>query len=86
MAGPSALPTRDTGPVHGDLVLSRLAQAAVEIEDQATDAEPDTVGLRIGDDSTGVLFLGDLRTLQRLIAEADRQLTRLHRHRRAPGR
>jgi hypothetical protein len=40
--------------------------------------------VRIGDDSTGVLLQGDLRTVQRLIVEADRQLTHLQHHRQSP--
>jgi hypothetical protein len=78
---PRVLPARDKGPVCGTLVLTHLAEAAVDVEDQATDAGPTTVSVRIGDDQTGVLLQGDLRTVQRLIIEADRQLTYL-RHRR----
>jgi hypothetical protein len=83
---PRVLPLRDKGPVTGNLVLTRLAHATVELEDQATEAEPGTVALRIGDDNTGVLLQGDLRTVQRLIVEADRQLTYLQHHRNAPRR
>jgi hypothetical protein len=78
---PRVLPTHDKGPVHGTLVLSQLAHAVVELEDQATTSEPGTVSLRMGDDVSSVLLQGDLRTVQRLVHEADRLLTRLA-HRR----
>jgi hypothetical protein len=84
MLDPRVLPLRDKGPVNGNLVLTRLAQATVDVEDQATEAEPGTVSVRIGDDNTAVLLQGDLRTVQRLIVEADRQLSYLQHHRRAP--
>jgi hypothetical protein len=83
MLDPRVLPLRDKGPVNGNLVLTRLAHATIELEDQATEAEPSTVSLRIGDDNTGVLLQGDLRTVHRLIVEADRQLTYLHHHRQS---
>jgi hypothetical protein len=86
MLDPRVLPLRDKGPVNGNVVLTRLAHARVDLEDQATEAEPSTVSLRIGDDNTGVLLQGDLRTVHRLIVEADRQLTYLHHHRQAPRR
>ena len=84
MLDPRVLPLRDKGPVNGHLVLTRLAEATVDVEDQATEAEPGTVSVRIGDDNTGVLLQGDLRTVQRLIVEVDRQLTYLHHHRQSP--
>jgi hypothetical protein len=84
MLDPRVLPLRDKGPVTGNLVLTRLAQATVDLEDQATEAEPGVVSLRIGDDNTGVLLQGDLRTVQRLIVEADRQLSYLQHHRQSP--
>lgn len=77
MLDPRVLPAQDKGPVHGTLVLSQLAHAAVELEDQATPAEPGTVSLRVGDDVTCVMLQGDLRTVQRLVHEADRLLTQL---------
>lgn len=82
MLDPRVIPPRDKGPVRGNLVLVQLADAVVEVEDQATEAQPGTVSLRIGDDHTGVLLQGDLRTVQRLITEADRQLTNLRHGRR----
>ena len=84
MLDPRVLPLRDKGPVNGTLVLTRLAQAMVDVVDQATEAEPGTVSVRIGDDNTSVLLQGDLRTVQRLIVEADRQLTYLQHRRQAP--
>jgi len=81
---PRVLPLRDKGPVKGNLILTRLAHATVDLEDQATEAEPGTVSLRIGDDNAGVLLQGDLRTVQRLIVEADRQLSYLQHHRQSP--
>jgi hypothetical protein len=84
MLDPRVLPLRDKGPVHGNLVLARLGHATVDVEDQATEAEPGTVSVRIGDDNTGVLLQGDLRTVHRLIVEADRQLTYLQHHRQSP--
>jgi len=73
-------------PVRADVVLSQLARAGVELEDQATDTRPETVSLRIGDESTGVLFCGDLGVVQRLIVEAGRQLRHLQHRRGSPHR
>jgi hypothetical protein len=84
MLDPRVLPLKDKGPVQGTLVLSQLGQAIVEIEDQATVDEPGTVALRLGDENTAVMLQGDLRTIQRLIVEADRQLSHLQHHRGWP--
>lgn len=84
MLDPRVLPPKDKGPVRGTFVLSRLGEAIVEIEDQATMSEPGTVALRMGDESAAVLLQGDLRTIQRLIVEADRQLSHLQHHRETP--
>ena len=81
MLDPRVLPTHDKGPVHGTLVLSQLAHAVVELEDQATPSEPGTVSLRVGDGVSCVMLQGDLRTVQRLVHEAERLLTQLD-HRR----
>ncbi|HEY8526086.1 MAG TPA: hypothetical protein VIL48_14040 [Acidimicrobiales bacterium] len=86
MLDPRVLPLKDKGPVRATLVLSRLGQATVDVEDQATASDPGTVSLRMGDENTAVLLQGDLRTVQRLIIEADRQLTHLRHARECPGR
>jgi hypothetical protein len=84
MLDPRVLPLKDKGPTRGTFVLSRLGHASVEVEDQATADDPGTVSVRMGDDDTAVVLQGDLRTIQRLIVEADRQLSHLQHHRRSP--
>ncbi len=81
MLDPRVLPMKDKGPVQATFVLSRLALASVDLEDQATPGEPGTVSLRMGDDNAAVLLQGDLRTIHRLIVEADRQLMHLQTRR-----
>jgi hypothetical protein len=86
MADPTVRVRATEPPVHADLVLTRLACADVDLEDQATEAEPDTVLLRIGDAHAGVLLCGDLVAVQRLITKADRQLAHLSDDRQATRR
>jgi hypothetical protein len=74
--------TAEERQVHGEMVLTRLAGATIEVEDQATAEAPAEAMLRIGDRAAGVRFVGDLVTIQRLMAEADRQVTRLYWERR----
>jgi hypothetical protein len=77
------LPRRDESPVHSELVLTHLARATVELEDLATDSSPSEAMVRIGDDTAGIRLVGDLITIQGLLADADRQLTHLHQQRRS---
>lgn len=86
MLDPRVLPAHDKGPVHGYVVFSHLAEAEIELEDQATEDMPGTVSLRIGDEVSGVLLQGDIRTVQRIVIEADRLLAQLMQARASPAR
>jgi hypothetical protein len=77
------LPRADESQVHSEVVLTHLGRAKVELEDLATDSSPADAMIRIGDATAGVRLVGDLTTIQRLLADADRQLTGLDRRRRS---
>jgi hypothetical protein len=75
------LPRPDESEVHSEVVLTHLARATVELEDLATDSSPAEAMVRIGDATAGIRLVGDLITIQGLLADAHRQLTHLQQKR-----
>jgi hypothetical protein len=80
----SDLPRPDEPPVHGEVILTHLARARVELEDLATDDSPGDAMLRIGDDTASVRLVGDVATLHRLLAKATHEITALRSERQDP--